>query len=315
MRDWREKMHNSTAAIIAAITKLHGTSSSPNNNAVVCHVVKAMADIIEIQESINTKLQERLREHHRRLMTTEKTLTDLQHQVSTEAKRHRSSLSSKGSDFESFESSWQEDSLHRVGGKRRRLPDGSSSGEQSKSPDPFVSNSNPTKLQQKALSLHHSKDEIQHRSPVTKRKTPVRSMSSYSSILGSNSIKRKRKALAMHHSEDGISSASEGKLQSSPTCKVKPPFTTADIMQERSQKLKENREKERLQPLPCEKCCRIKFGELKKEHGVVKPDVYQRYTERRGACYHYVHQDEELPADQPRSQLSFDESATQSPAT
>lgn len=84
-----------------------------------------------------------------------------------------------------------------------------------------------------------------------------------------------------------------------------------DAMRERTKRC---REEERRAPLPCERCRKKKREMMLEERGCVKEDVFERWASKPGACIEFVHQDEPVLKRDTHHDLSFPESATQSPS-
>ncbi|CAN8064892.1 unnamed protein product [Agarophyton chilense] len=305
MHDWKQRMHNSTSAMIVAISQIHYSSSSAQNPALISNLVNSMTDIIETQEIVNSKMQEQLSAHRKWRLATEQRLANLEQRLAECGERKKSSPSP----VHAFEQSASfQVTFSPVGGKRRRAADQSLLHvEQCAS-----SNHSPVRTRKPTRGGTADRDEphaVQNPLPVPSRRPRHQSISQRTCVFETNTLIGKREAAPQHNFEEQL----QGEKTTSPAQQVKPPFTVAKILRERAEREKEKRYKAELQPFPCERCCKLKREELEKKHGFVKQDVYQRYIERRGACYHFVHQDEPLPEDYPRSQLSFDETATASP--
>lgn len=63
-------------------------------------------------------------------------------------------------------------------------------------------------------------------------------------------------------------------------------------------------------PLPCGKCRVRKRADMMRRFGRVKEDVYDRWINKPGACFPFMHMDE---PGAPRSPLTFEETPTESP--
>lgn len=89
--------------------------------------------------------------------------------------------------------------------------------------------------------------------------------------------------------------------------------TLREVEGDFAKRWKERRRKERFQPLPCAKCRLRKRALLMREKRYVDEGIFERWAAKPGNCLGYLHMEDPVPDDQPRSALTFEETATQSP--
>lgn len=275
--DWKKKVHDSTNVIIASISQLHTISPSRENTAKVTRLVTAMVDIIDAQEEANTSLQEQLNKERQWRLRVEKRIEELEIQV------HRN---------------------HQYGGAgilssefgNVHAPQHSSVQVLSQTADReehFV------RTEEHAISSEGGKNIQQFSDGSSMRQSGQRAKST--------GDKRNEHQFSKQEYQDGQEIATR-----TPS-KVEPPFTIADVLHTGRQRRKQKRDEQNFQPPPCNKCRLHKRALMQKKNGYVKEDVFLRWANRPGACFEFIHYDEDLPADHPRSQLSFAATETQDP--
>lgn len=272
-----KKLYDSTNVVIASISQLHSVSPSRENAAKVTRLVTAMVDIIEAQEEVNSSLQEQLKKERQWRLRIEKRIEELESQIHRSLQHGVVGVGSPESKNVHASQSLSPQVLSQTVNREAHL----------------VGTENSPVYQEGAKNLRQLAEGI----PMRQGEHRVKSTGGRQS--GHQFLKQDFKEVR--------------EIVTTATSKVKAPFTRADVEQMGSTRRKKRRNEQNFQPPPCDKCRLHRRALMQKKHGYVKEDVFERWANRPGGCFHFIHYDEELPENHPRSQLSFAETETQDP--
>lgn len=313
--DWKEKLRHITSAILSAVGDLH----PPRPPA--ARLAAAAADALHLQERVNIALEDALKRERQWRVAAEQRIRMLEEKLETVI---------NPSSTEEIEQ--QQDVGPQLTARDKKV----GQGDNTPSSDKITSRPRPSckkpvrDAQQFALrcSLPKKKRQWESCDPIEDYSFGQPSPRPEKEIKGaSKNCEEPRQELGNLNTPSNENTGEEPTLERrskrvraekslpvTPPRKPLPPLPTLkDVEQDWAKRRAERRAREQYKPPPCDKCRLRKRAVMLRKDGYIKEDVFERWAKKPGACLDYMHQDEEVPKDQPRSPLTFDETETQSP--
>lgn len=308
-RDWQEKLRHITSAILSAVGDLHAPRSPATRLAT------AAADVLHLQERVNIALEDALKREREWRAAAEQRICMLEEKLETVINPSPSEAIGP-----------QLTERYKKVGQGNDTP---SSGEITSKPRRSCKK-RAQEGQQLALRYSPRKKKRQSQSddPIQDDSFGLPSPSPEKEVKGSSKNREKpRQGPGISNTPSGENTGkeptverrskrvrAEQSLPETPPRKPLPPLPTLkDVERDWAKRHAESRAREQYKPPPCAKCRLRKRAVMLRMDGYIKEDVFERWAKKPGACLEYMHQDEEVPKDQPRSPFTFDETETQSP--
>lgn len=291
MYEWKKKLHDATSSLVSAVGHLHSVSTSTRSAPAVVHLVNALVEIIDIQEKVNSSQEEALKKHNAWRFQIEDRLQTLEESIrSGRAQAMNSSPSAS----------------EHVSRKAVQISDTHSILQYNQTTD------SESKQDNKRVPLPIKTQEVRALPGQPAQGVTSDSTEHISSALRTKS--RPKEETSKENSEKKTSSTSELK----PECKANPrPLpslpTLAAVYEDLQTRRQQKRRKVESKPPPCDKCRLRKRALMHRQHGYIKEDVFEIWAAKPGACFEFLHMDEQLLDNYERHAFSFEETGTQSP--